>query len=213
MVQILYLHGFASGPKPQSPKVALLRALGHEVRCLDTQGGYRPEAYQRAAAALHLVRSSPHALPDSAPDAPLDSPTHALPDLLVGSSLGGFWARRLGLQLGLPWVGLNPALRPSVTLARYGGTLQRFDVEAHFSWSAADALAYRPLEAETPTGTAPGLIIVAEDDDVVEARETLALAGRCERLVLPRGGHELANTDDYAKALARFVDRVTAARA
>lgn len=43
------LHGFGSGPKPHSPKVGLLQALGHEVRCLNTQGGYRPEDYARAA--------------------------------------------------------------------------------------------------------------------------------------------------------------------
>jgi|GEM_PF-6966188 len=42
MALILSLHGFASGPKTNSPKVDLLRALGHEVRCLATQGGYRP---------------------------------------------------------------------------------------------------------------------------------------------------------------------------
>ncbi|MBK1705278.1 YqiA/YcfP family alpha/beta fold hydrolase [Halochromatium glycolicum] len=211
MAQIIYLHGFASGPKPQSPKVALLRTLGHAVHCLDTQGGYRPEDYQRAAAALHLAHSSPTSSPDPSTGSAPDSPTHSLPDLLVGSSLGGFWARRLGLRLGLPWIGLNPALRPSATLARYGGRLQRFDVDAHFSWRAEDALAYRPLEAETLSGTAPGLILVAEDDDVVDAQETLALAGDCERLVLPRGGHELANTADYADTLARFIERITVA--
>lgn len=211
MAQIIYLHGFASGPKPQSPKVALLRTLGHAVHCLDTQGGYRPEDYQRAAATLHLTHSSPNPSPDPSTGSAPDSPTHSLPDLLVGSSLGGFWARRLGLRLGLPWIGLNPALRPSATLARYGGRLQRFDVDADFIWSADDARAYRPLEQAPVTGSAPGLILVAEDDDVVDAQETLALAGDCERLVLPRGGHELANTADYADTLARFIERITVA--
>lgn len=191
MSSLIYLHGFASGPKPQSVKVALLRALGHDVLCLDTHGGYRPEDYLRAADALG-IESSPASL-------------------LVGSSLGGFWARHLSARLGRPWIGLNPALRPSATLARFQGTLQRFDDEATFEWSPHDALAYRSYEDVPVDPRVPGLIVVAEDDDVVDPHETRALVGDDDILVLPRGGHELANTADYADALARFIESVTAA--
>jgi predicted esterase YcpF (UPF0227 family) len=76
---IVYLHGFASGPRKHSPKLSLLRALGAEVYCLDTRGCYRPEGYLRAAD--ELLDASPIA------------------SLLVGSSLDGFWARRLGSLL------------------------------------------------------------------------------------------------------------------
>ncbi|MEA1053245.1 hypothetical protein U5801_26060 [Lamprobacter modestohalophilus] len=55
----------------------------------------------------------------------------------------------------------------------------------------------------------PGLIVVAQDDEVVDAQETQALAVGGERLVLPRGGHELANTEDYAETLADFIARVS----
>jgi len=189
MAVILYLHGFASGPKPNSPKVDLLRALGHEVRCLATQGGYRPEDYLRAAeAALNRAPA---------------------PELMVGSSLGGFWARYLGTKHGYPWIGLNPALRPSATLARYQGTLQRFDVESSFHWAAADALAYRVYEDEPLEMSVPGLVVVAEDDEVVDAQETQALALMTELLVLRRGGHELADTQTYADAVAEFITGVT----
>ncbi|WPL12011.1 MULTISPECIES: YqiA/YcfP family alpha/beta fold hydrolase [Thiorhodovibrio] len=197
---IAYLHGFASGPRSHSPKLALLRGLGHEVYCLDTQGDYRPEDYARAAESL--LQTAP----------PLD--------VLVGSSLGGFWARRLGVQLGCPWVGLNPALRPSVTLAQFQGRLQRFDVAAPFDWSVEDALAYRPLETDTATMPElsaqphhpPGLIILAEDDEVVDARETQSLATDCEVLLLAHGGHDLANTSDYAEALSQFFASIQARR-
>lgn len=133
----------------------------------------------------------------------------AAPQLLVGSSLGGFWARYLGARHGYPWIGLNPALRPSATLARYPGRLQRFDVEASFDWTAADALAYRAYEEEPVDQSVPGLVVVAQDDEVVDAQETQALAVGGERLVLSRGGHELANTEDYADRLADFITRVS----
>jgi predicted esterase YcpF (UPF0227 family) len=187
---IIYLHGFASGPRTNSPKLSLLRALGAEVRCLDTRGCYRPEGYLRAADEL-LVGSQ-------------------APSLLVGSSLGGFWARRLGSQLRCPWIGLNPALRPSETLASHPGPLQRFDIEAMFDWGIEDALAYRPYEQEPVDESVASLIVVAEDDDVVDHRQTLALAAGTEVLVLPGGGHDLAKTTDYADAVRRFVNRIEA---
>ncbi|MEA3641817.1 MAG: YqiA/YcfP family alpha/beta fold hydrolase [Lamprobacter sp.] len=192
MALILYLHGFASGPKPNSPKVDLLRSLGHEVRCLDTQGGYRPEDYLRATES-ELAKSPRF-------------------DLLVGSSLGGFWVRYLGARHGYPWIGLNPALRPSATLARYQGRLQRFDVEANFDWTLEDALAYRAYEEEPVDASVPRLILVAADDEVVDAQETQALASGSALHILAQGGHELANTADYANRVAEFIVRVTARR-
>jgi predicted esterase YcpF (UPF0227 family) len=192
MALILYLHGFSSGPKPNSPKVEMLRALGHEVRCLATQGGYRPEDYLRAAEAALSISLAPQ--------------------LLVGSSLGGFWARYLGARHGYPWIGLNPALRPSATLARYQGRLQRFDVEASFDWTLEDALAYRAYEEAPVDPSVPGLILVAADDEVVDAQETQALASGSALHVLTQGGHELANTAAYADAVADFIARVTAKR-
>ncbi|WP_295543878.1 YqiA/YcfP family alpha/beta fold hydrolase [uncultured Thiohalocapsa sp.] len=188
MGHIFYLHGFASGPKPQSPKVALLRELGHQVRCLDTGGNYRSADYLNAL--YTTVRRS------------------AFPDLLVGTSLGGFWARYFGVQLDCPWVALNPALHPSQTLARTTGTLQRFDVDATFAWSDSNASAYLPFEDRWLDSEVPGLIIAAADDDVVDAEETRRLCGRSRFVKLPRGGHALANIDDYADLLADFIASV-----
>lgn len=45
---------------------------------------------------------------------------------------------------------------------------------------------------------------------MVGTQETLALARDCETLLLSRDGHDLANTTDYAHALARFFDRLPA---
>jgi len=106
-------------------------------------------------------------------------------------------------------VSFAAAVRPSATLARYQGTLQRFDVESSFDWTAADALAYRVYEDEPLEMTVPGLILIAEDDEVVDAPETQALAVMTELLMLRRGGHELANTETYADAVAEFIARVT----
>ncbi|MBK5940792.1 YqiA/YcfP family alpha/beta fold hydrolase [Halochromatium roseum] len=192
MANILYLHGFASGPKPNSPKVALLRGLGHQVQCLSTEGRYRPADYLNAF----------HQLTKQAP----------LPDLLVGTSLGGFWARHFGCRRERPWIALNPALHPSQTLSQNTGTLQRFDVEASFEWSLENANDYLVFEDQWLNSEVPGLILCAKDDEVVDPQDTWRFSGKSKYVKLPRGGHELANTEDYADILARFINKALGER-
>jgi hypothetical protein len=40
---------------------------------------------------------------------------------------------------------------------------------------------------------------------VVDPEDTWRFSGKSQFVKLPRGGHELANTDDYADILARFI--------
>ena len=49
------------------------------------------------------------------------------------------------------------------------------------------------------------MILLAEDDEVLDYRLTQAVAGTARVLVLPRGGHQLHNTADYAEAVAGFL--------
>jgi predicted esterase YcpF (UPF0227 family) len=93
MIPLVYFHGFASGPQGPSPKTDLIRDLGYEVALIATDGDYRPAGYRAAFARLGL--------------------DPAAPVVLMGTSLGGFWARRLGQELGRPWLALNPAIQPS----------------------------------------------------------------------------------------------------
>ena len=184
MTTVVYFHGFASGPQGPSPKTDLIRALGHEVALIATDGDYRPAGYRAAFARLGLD-----------PAAPL---------VLMGTSLGGFWARRLGQELGRPWIALNPAIQPSQSLRRYLGPNTRFDTGGAFTWTAADCAAYVAEEQFTLPPDLPGLLILAEDDEVLDYRLAKDLAGSARLVVLPRGGHQLHNTVDYGAAVDTF---------
>jgi hypothetical protein len=46
---------------------------------------------------------------------------------------------------------------------------------------------------------------LAEDDEVLDYRPILATAGAARVLVLPRGGHPLHNTGDYAAVIDEFL--------
>ena len=118
MMTVMSFHGFASGPQGPSPKTDLLRELGYDVALIATYGDYRPAGYRAAFARLGLEPTVPLAL--------------------MGTSLGGFWARRLGQELGRPWIAMNPAIQPSQSLRRYLGIQTRFDTGGTFTWTTAD---------------------------------------------------------------------------
>ena len=184
MTTVVYFHGFASGPQGPSPKTDLIRGLGHEVALIATDGDYRPVGYRAAFARLNLD-----------PPAPL---------VLMGTSLGGFWARRLGQELGQPWIALNPAIQPSQSLRRYLGPNTRFDTGGAFTWTAADCAAYVAEEQFALPSDLPGLLILAEDDEVLDYRLAKDLAGSARLVVLPHGGHQLNNAAEYAEAVDTF---------
>ena len=185
MTTVVYFHGFASGPQGPTPKTDLIRELGHEVALIATDGDYRPVGYRAAFARLNLD-----------PTAPL---------VLMGTSLGGFWARRLGQELGRPWIALNPAIQPSQSLRRYLGPNTRFDTGGAFTWTAADCAAYLAEEQFALPSALPGLLILAEDDEVLDYRLAQDLADLARVVVLPHGGHQLHNTADYREAVAAFL--------
>ncbi|MCO5761585.1 MAG: hypothetical protein NHG36_08750, partial [Chromatiaceae bacterium] len=153
-----------------------------------TDGDYRPDGYRAAFARLGLD-----------PMAPL---------VLMGTSLGGFWARRLGQELGRPWIALNPAIQPSQSLRRYLGPNTRFDTGGAFTWTAADCAAYVAEEQLAMPSDLPGLLILAEDDEVLDYRLARDAAGAARVVVLPHGGHQLHNTADYGAAVGAFLTAV-----
>ena len=189
LTTVVYFHGFASGPQGPSPKTDLIRDLGYAVALIATDGDYRPAGYRAAFARLGL--------------------DPAAPVVLMGTSLGGFWARRLGQELGRPWLALNPAVEPSVTLQRYLGLNTRFDTGGAFLWTAADCAAYVAEEHFPLRPDVPGLLICAADDAVLDYRVARDAAATAQVLVLPGGGHQLHNTGDYGEAVGAFLGAVT----
>lgn len=189
MASVIYFHGFASGTQGGSPKTALIQDLGYQVELIATNGDYRPGGYLAAFQRLDLD-----------PQVPL---------VLMGTSLGGFWARRLGNLLGKPWLVLNPAVQPSRSLRRYIGPNTRFDNGEPFNWTEADCTSYVAEEHFPVRDEVPGMILLAADDEVLNYRLTLAVAGVARVLVLPRGGHQLHNTADYGAAVAEFLEAAT----
>lgn len=182
---LLYLHGFRSSP--QSAKAQL---LGNAIAQLQRQGH-------------NLTWLCPQ-LPPSPADTlaelkalTLDWPREDM--VVIGSSLGGFYATVLAEELDCRALLINPAVAPARDLARYIGEQTSFH-------NPADRFFFRPefiaeFEAMDPypiTRAERYHVLVAEGDEVLDWREMVAHYLGTQLTVLPGNDHAIS---DFATRL------------
>ena len=182
---LLYLHGFRSSP--QSAKAQL---LGGAISQLQRQGH-------------NLTWLCPQ-LPPSQADTlaelkalTLDWPLEDM--VVIGSSLGGFYATVLAEELDCRALLINPAVAPARDLARHIGEQTSFH-------NPADRFFFRPefiaeFEAMDPypiTRPERYHVLVAEGDEVLDWREMVAHYLGTQLTVLPGNDHAIS---DFATRL------------
>lgn len=189
---LLYLHGFRSSPQSmKAVKVADRVARDHPgVTWWCPQLPPSP----RAAMALAMQGVA-------------DWPRGQM--AVVGSSLGGFYARWLHSQLGCRVALLNPAIHPARDLAAYIGEQtnwqnpeERFFFEPHF----VDEL--RALESQVNLPLRHAFALIAQGDEVLDWREMVAGCAGARMTVLADGDHAIADFDDHIDEVLAFLQLV-----
>ena len=194
---LLYLHGFRSSPHSmKAQKVAArVQAKHPEVTW------WCPQLPPSPAQAMAQVKQGTAHWPRA---------TMAV----VGSSLGGFYARWVSLQTGCPAVLLNPAPFPARDLSAYIGELSswhdpqdRFFFEPGFvdelRLQQADIERLAPMQPATPERV---FSIVSKGDEVLDWREMQAFcAGGAIRL-LEGSDHAISDFDEHVNAVFQFLN-------
>jgi predicted esterase YcpF (UPF0227 family) len=196
---ILYLHGFISSPASRKAVMLgdYLRGQAPDIEYLVPALGHRPA--QACAQVRSLCRGRD----------PADL-------LLVGSSLGGFYATVAAQESGCRAVAVNPAVHPQNHFARYLGpqanlyTGERFDLtQEHVAELAA-------LDPPAITRPERYWLLVETGDEVLDHREALAYyAGACQSVV-QGGDHSFTSFPEFVPdivAWARESGRGPATRA
>ena len=182
---LLYLHGFRSSP--QSAKAQL---LGGAISQLQRQGH-------------NLTWLCPQ-LPPSPADTlaelkalTLDWPREDM--VVIGSSLGGFYATVLAEELDCRALLINPAVAPARDLARYIGEQTSFHNPADRFFFRLEFIAEFEAMAPYPI-TRPERyhVLVAEGDEVLDWREMVAHYLGTQLTVLPGNDHAIS---DFATRL------------
>jgi predicted esterase YcpF (UPF0227 family) len=183
MSDVLYIHGFASCGKGQK-STALSEYFGTDAV---TAPDLPASPFDAIAHLEQLLEAGSYTL-------------------LVGSSLGGYYATWLAEKYGMKAVLVNPSTEPFVTLAPFTGWQERF--------CDGEAFEFKPVylsQLEQLTA-APGkgryLVLLQSGDEVLDYRKAKTFY-RNERVIVEYGGnHRFENMGDYLSMIGNFKDAI-----
>lgn len=188
---ILYCHGFNSSAQAQKAQQFQAALLNTPYQAHVPNLAYDPEV---AFLQLHQLMQ------------------RLQPVMLVGSSLGGFYATVLAEQYQCPAVLLNPSVTPAHTLQAVVNQIQ---------YSAAQACDYTFLPAyvetlarQTPTQIDPQryFVVLTTGDEVLDYRAAQTHYDGCAGLIISGNTHQIAHFEDFLPPIMRFIDERCAMR-
>lgn len=193
---LLYLHGFRSSPQSmKAQKVAARVHAHHQDVTL-----WCPLLPPSPAEAMALVMKGTASWPRESM-------------AVVGSSLGGFYARWFSLQTGCPAVLLNPAPFPARDLSAYIGEQTAWhDPQEPFFFQPGFVDELRKQQADIERLAAQRLTtgddlfaIVSKGDEVLDWREMQAFCAGGKVRLLDGSDHAIGDFDDHMDDLFAFL--------
>jgi predicted esterase YcpF (UPF0227 family) len=185
---ILYIHGFASCG--DSTKTRLLKAYFGEEEVLAPDVPVEPDA---AMAFLRRLIG-----------------TEAV-TLIVGSSLGGFYATALSAEYRIDAVLINPSVHPYQTLAPCVGTNTFWCSGEPFEWESVYLLQLARMAEAMQLPEANLLVLLQTGDEVLDYAVAEEVYRGYEVVVETGGNHRFENLGDYLGRIARYYRRAEAA--
>ena len=186
---ILYLHGFRSSP--QSFKARRLRetmaARNQSDQFLCPQLPASPR--EAAALALDLVVG-----------------VDASQLVLIGSSLGGYYATALAERLGCRAVLLNPAVSPAQALEKHIGTTTAWHSDDAFEFKAEYITQLAALAVPQITRPERYFLLAATGDEVLDWRMMTAHYAGARQHVIDGSDHGLSDFDQYIDEVLQFCE-------
>ncbi len=133
--------------------------------------------------------------------------------VVVGSSLGGFYARWLSLHMGNRAALLNPAVHPARDLQRHiGEQVSWHDPAERFFFNPECVTQLQVMETEiarwaalTQPSAETMFAIVAQGDEVLDWREMVGFCAGGKIRLLPTSDHAITDFDQHIDALFDFL--------
>ncbi|MGV6817859.1 MAG: YqiA/YcfP family alpha/beta fold hydrolase [Thiotrichales bacterium] len=186
---IIYLHGFSSAPASHKATVLSERL----VLCEFKIPAYPFEHPDQAIAELGgLVQKKKNAL--------------AEPLVVMGSSLGGFYAQYLAAHLDAvnALIMINPALEPATTLAPYTGEHVNMVSGEAFTFTKEDLAALKKYYVP-PVAGKPVLLLLDEKDEIINSKIAAnRYANTGNVLMYPEGNHHFAHLEEAMPEIRKF---------
>ena len=125
--------------------------------------------------------------------------------LLIGSSLGGYYAEYLCSRYSIPAVLINPSTRPFETLKNYIGSNTNWCSGESFEWEPGYCDALKSIYRETPAADEKYLVLLQSADEVLDYRLAETRYQRHKVIVEQGGNHRFENLGDYLPVIDEFI--------
>jgi predicted esterase YcpF (UPF0227 family) len=187
MTRFFYLHGFNSGFDPSIAKIKSFESIAPvEGRTTDYLDDNDVQALTRA---VEISKELPGEL------------------ILVGTSLGGYFARYLSKKFNLRCILLNPALTPFASLQRAEGSQTNY-LTGKIKNVTREAVV--GLAKYAVNNTSDCLTILATDDEVIDHTFAQRLLCESSKIILTDGGHRMNDVNKMLGEIQLFVNNVPA---
>jgi uncharacterized protein len=196
MQTLIYLHGFRSAS--QSKKATQLDAALHHVQA-DWEY-VTPNLSFDPSIAIQQVETIIARSGDAARNI-----------VLIGSSLGGFYAAVLAEKFSCRAVLLNPSLAPFETLANYLGEQTNLYTGEVFTFTDAHINVLRSF-SPTISDMTRYLLIVEMGDELLDHQKTLAAFPGAKAISVVGGNHNLDSFPQHISAVLHFANAIKSAR-
>ncbi len=177
---IIYIHGFASCA--DSNKVKILKEYFKDVKAIDLP----PSPLETIKILSDFAKPS---------------------NILIGSSLGGYYAMYLAEKFGLKAVLINPSLKPYKTLKKYIGTQYRYCDNQPFEWKKEYLKELKKLKTKPKRGNY--LVLLQSNDEILNYKKTLKTFKKRPnaKVVVEYGGnHRFENLSSYLCMIKNFIN-------
>lgn len=188
---VVYLHGFRSSPR--SSKAVM---TGDAVKALSTTEKsiewYCPQLLVSPKKSIDLIHSH------------IQKSRH---DKLVviGSSLGGYYANYLAEHYGCKAVALNPAVHAPRELASQVGMLTSYDSNEPYDFRPEYIDELKSLQVESITDPSRYFLLAAKGDELLDWREMVEFYKGAEQLVLEGSDHGITDYAGYLPRVLKFI--------
>ena len=188
---IVYLHGFRSSPR--SSKAVM---TGEAIKKLSTIDHpiewYCPQLVASPKASIDMVMQH------------IDASKH---DRLIvmGSSLGGYYANYLAEKYACIAVVLNPAVRAPRELASHVGMLTEYDTNEPYDFRPEFIDELKDLQIETISNPSRYFLMAAKGDELLDWQEMVEFYKGAVQLVLEGSDHGISEYADHLPHVLRFI--------
>lgn len=176
---LLYIHGFASSG--HSHKAQILRQHFAEV--------YAPSLSHIPQLAVETLEQFVDAL-DRTP-------------LLLGSSLGGFYALYLSQRLSLPAILINPVVRLTPGIEQLAGLQRHYFDGSRFEFTGEHLQALHRYQCPAPRSDRL-LLMLQMGDEVLDHHQTLQQLPGTQQLIEVGGDHSFRGFENHIETIRRF---------